>query len=169
MNKQFSNTFFGVLLILFGVVLILNKLEIIYFTWTEIYPIGLIIISVWSFINVSKGNKNASFWGTVCGVLGIVFLLRNYDLIDYFLYIEIWPIILLAFGFGFLVLYIFNPEDWGVLIPGFILFFFGSFFLLESLSIDVDLFGFVFDFWPLILIIIGAGLILKTLSQKKTD
>ena len=87
MNKQFSNTFFGVLLILFGVVLILNKLEIIYFTWTEIYPIGLIIISVWSFINVSKGNKNASFWGTVCGVLGIVFLLRNYDLIDYFLYI----------------------------------------------------------------------------------
>jgi hypothetical protein len=169
MNKQFSNTLVGVLFILFGVVLILNKMDIIYFTWTEIYPIGLLFISVFSFINVSRGNKNASFWGTVCGILGVVFFMRNYGYINYFLYFDVWPIILLAFGLGFLVLFMFNPADWGVLIPGILLSFFGTLYLLESSEIDVDLFDIVFDFWPIILVLIGLGLILKALSNRKTD
>ena len=169
MNKQFSNSLVGVLFILFGVVLILNKMNIVRFTWTELYPVLLLTASVFSFISVSKGNKSAAFWGTICGILGIVFFLRNYDFIDYFWYLDAWPLILFAFGLGFINLYLFNPADWGVLIPGGVLTFLGAVFLLESLGMDVDVFDIVFDFWPLILIIIGGGLILKAVSRKSNN
>ena len=135
MSKQFSNIFLGVLFVLFGTLLLLNELDILYFSWSEAYPVILIVLSISSFISVFRGNKDASFWGTVLGVSGIFFFFRNYGFVDYFWVCEVWPVILLSLGLGFIALFILKPHDWGVLIPGSILTFLGITFILETLNI----------------------------------
>ncbi len=131
--------------------MILDKMNIFIFGWYEFYPLALVAISVLNFINLSKGNKNSAFWGTICGISGIFFLLRNFEMIE------------------FIVLFAVNPKDWGVLIPGIFLTFFAAVFILDSLNIDYNLMGKAFDYWPVILIVVGIGLVFRSLRTKSNS
>ncbi|MFQ6114727.1 MAG: LiaI-LiaF-like domain-containing protein [bacterium] len=159
----------GIILIVMGVILLLHQLDFIFLRWRHIFPIILLALGVFFLIStVTRKDKGAAFPATVLLVLGLFFFFRNfaYFSVDYYFYDfeEYWPIFLIAFGLGFIVLYFFKPEDWGVLIPGGVLLFFGALFFLRSAGIfywrDFA------DFWPLILIAIGISIVISSLKRK---
>jgi len=158
----------GLILILIGALLLVNKLTHYYLGWYEIYPIILIAIGVLIFISViGKQDKGAVFFGTFLFLLGVFFFLRNFDIIPYYYMREVWPIILVILGFSFFSVFITKPGDWGALIPAGILILFGGAVLLKKLDIIyLDIGDLIADYWPLILIIIGVGIVLGALKRQ---
>ncbi len=104
-----------------------------------------------------ESNRKRAILGVILVIIGAVFLIDNlgYD-IDLPWYVFRWPAVFIIIG-------IVNILS-GNLRPAFIFFGLGVLFYL-------DVFGIlpIWDFWPLILIIIGALFILKTGSIVKTD
>jgi len=169
MGKQFTSIFTGVLFILLGILLLLDRYGVFEFSWNEIYPIVFLVLSGFSFASVARGNKSSALWGTVFGIFGLYVFLRNYGVVDYFWYGELWPIIVLSFGLGFIVLYFFQPHDWGVLIPGGILTFLGIIMVLDTFGVPIYTIETIKDFWPLILVLVGGGLIASSLRHKTKE
>jgi len=159
----------GALLILVGLFLLLHQLDLVYLRWRHLYPILMLGFSALFFASIIyKRDKGAIFPGMVLLVLGLFFFLRNFDFFEfgyYFYSFEYyWPIFLVAFGLGFVALYVVRQDDWGVLIPGTILLFLGTLFFLRSA-------GYFFwwrlaDFWPVILIIIGLSIVFSNLRKR---
>ncbi len=164
MKKYSSNLTFGVLLILIGGGLLLKQMGFFEFGWDEIYPVALLILGAMSMMSVARGDKNASFWGSFLLICGAYTFLKNYGIVDFPWQVNTWSVILLAFGISFIVLYLLKPQDWGVLIPGAILTFFGLVAIFENLSWFS--FRVLRDFWPAILIVIGLGIILSSFARK---
>ena len=157
----------GVLLIMIGLWFLTR--EYFYDTsyWEKSYPIILILFAaflIWDAIR--RNHSSALFWGVVLISLGTFFLARNYNLIPYFYSDEYWPIFLLAMGFGFVSLFVFQPRDWGVLIPAAIFLFFGFGFSFENFrGYFWDYEHFVENYWPIIIIFIGIGVILSGIMK----
>ena len=159
----------GALMIIVGGLLLLHRLDLIYLRWRDTYPLIMLGLSVWLFISAfSKEDKGQVFPATILLILGAFFFMRNFNLFlfDYYFYDweDAWPIFLVAVGAGFVTLFIFKPDDWGVLIPGGILLGLGVVFFLRN-------FGFFYwfdfaNFWPVILIAIGVFLVLSGMNKK---
>ncbi len=159
----------GVVLILIGAAFLLQQLRILDFTWRESYPFILMAVGAVFLITIfTKGDRGASFPATVLLVLGIFFFLRNfgYFSLDYYFYDlrDYWPIFLIAFGLGFIVLFLFKSDDWGVLVPGGLLLFFGAVFFLNT--IDILYWRNITDFWPVILIAVGVSIVINNLRKR---
>ena len=169
-NSNSSSLTIGLIFILVGIGLLMDKLDIVSFGWYQIYPVIFLLIAAASFVNAFSKDKNAAFWGGVFGVLGLFFVLRNFHIIRFYWFEEFWPVFLIALGVGFLVLYIFKPHDWGVLIPGVILTGLGVLFIFEAMDLIDDFAEIVFEtiwtYWPLALVLLGVGLILGSLRRK---
>lgn len=157
----------GLLLIVIGVLLLINKLTPFYFGWYEIYPIILIGLGILFFISGSRKQDGGSvFPGTIFLLLGAFFVLRNYDLIPHYYLRPTYAYILIILGLAFFAMYLTKPGDWGVLIPAGILLFFGLIVLLKRFDIIYwEIRDIVYDYWPVVLIIIGGGIILGTLKK----
>jgi hypothetical protein len=169
MTKSTRSLIPGIVLIVIGAVFLLYELDLVYFRWRQIYPLVFLGLGVLFLGSVfTKGDKGASFPATIFLVLGAFFYLRNfgYFSIDYYFYDfrDFWPIFLLAFGLGFVVLFLFRRDDWGLLVPGGVLLFFGAIFFLRTL--DILYWRNVADFWPIILIAVGLSMIINTLRKK---
>ncbi len=155
----------GILLIIIGSLLLIHKLNILYFDWPKTYPIVFVAIGIALFASYFfNRNSNSVFWGTIFTLGGVFFFLRNYHFIDYYYVREVWPVFMMILGIAFIVLFIVRPQDWGVLIPGGILLILGTSFLLRSLHLwhaqEI-----IRRYWPLLLILIGAGIILSSLKK----
>jgi hypothetical protein len=166
MSKLTSLTL-GILFIIIGIALFLDKLAVWQLEWYTVYPVLLIALAVLAGYSTFKGNTSSVFWAVTLGILGVAFALRNYALIPYYHTEELWPLFVLAPGIGFLSLYIVRPTDWGVLIPGSLLTFFGLITLLRTLGYSWYVIHSVQTYWPLILIVIGLGLLYSSMSRRK--
>lgn len=166
MKKNSSSVALGILLIAAGVLILMNQLDLFRITWDEALPILLLVICAVSMINVARGNKHSVFWATACGVAGIFLLLRNFDVIDSFWFMSEWPVFLASAGLGFIAMYVAKPAEWGVLIPGAICTFFGVIFILDELDVSYYTRELLKNFWPIVLVLAGLGLILGSLRRK---
>ncbi len=169
MAKASKSLFPGIILISIGAIFLLNQLDVFYFRWWHLYPLVLLALGALFFFSVfTKNQKSAAFPGTVLLSLGLFFFLRNYGyfaLDDYFWYAEeLWPVVLIAMGLGFIALYLVKPQDWALLVPGGVLVFVGALFVLRNLRI-VRWADFR-DFWPIILIAVGVSIVIKSLRKK---
>ena len=161
----------GLLLIVVGAILLLNKLLPDFLDWRNVYPLILIGFGILMILSASckhKTDKGAVFPGTILFFIGLFFFLRNFGLVEYYYVREIWPIFIIIFGLGFLALFIAKPTDRGSLIPAGLFIFFGIFFLLNKLNIiDLELWEIFIDYWPVILIIIGGSIILGSVKKRR--
>lgn len=169
MQKQSGTFIFGFILILIGVGLLLDRYRILAFSWDQLLPILLLILSITSFISLARGNRNAVFWGVGLAVVGLFYFLKNFDLVPYYWLRHLdGSVILIALGLAFTSLFVVKPSDWGVLIPGGILLLIGLLRLLQEFDVNLISEEMIADYWPAILVLIGLGLIVNTLKKTRT-
>ena len=157
----------GLILILIGAILLINKLTPYSFGWDEIYPLILIAIGVLIFISIiGKRDKGPIFFGTIFFLIGLFYFIRNYEIISHYYMRAEWQTFLVILGLAFLSVFLVKPSDWGVLIPAGIFLFLGAGSLLRKFHIIYwDLGDIISDYWPIILIIIGGRIILGALKR----
>ena len=167
MSSSKTSLFPGILLIIIGSLLLIHRLDIFYFDWQQTYPLVFILVGIMLFVSYfANHNNNSVFWGTIITLAGIFFFLRNYHYIEYYYMDEAWPIFMIILGIAFLVLFAIKPQDWGVLIPAGIFLFLGTSFLMRNLRLWCAQ-EIIRRYWPLLLILIGAGVILSSLKRDK--
>ncbi|HNW58434.1 MAG TPA: DUF5668 domain-containing protein [bacterium] len=166
-SKYDSNLLLGLILILIGGGLLCKQLGLFHFGWEEIYPVALLLFAAMSIVSVAKGDKGNVFWACFLLVCGLFSFMKNYGLVDAFWSVNLWSILLLAFGLSFFALYAFKPQEWGVLVPGCILSTFGLVAILDDLGINWFTMHEVIEYWPLLLIAVGLGIIASSYSRKR--
>lgn len=148
----------GMILVFIGAVLMLRRLDIAFTTWEYTYPIILLAIGILFILNgFLRQDSGSAFWGTLLLLFGIFYSLRNFLILSFqsWYWEEFWPILLIIPGVAFIVMFIVRPQDWGVLIPGFLLLFVGAAFLSDDLDPFWVKWYKVIRFWPVIMIVLG--------------
>ncbi len=168
-NKYDSNLVLGLVLILVGGGLLFKQMGLFSFGWEEIYPVALLLFAAVSIVSVAKGDKGNVFWATFLLVCGLFSFLKNYGVVDSLWSINLWSILLLAFGLSFFALYALKPKEWGVLVPGCILSAFGLVAVLDDLGINWLTMRQVIDYWPLLLIAVGLGIIFGSFRRTRAE
>ena len=97
MSEKGKSLIPGALLVVIGLFLLLNRLDVFDFRWRHFYPIVLLAMGVLFILSaLTKSEKGGVFPGAMFLVLGCFFLFRNYDLFsfDYYFYDveDFWPI-----------------------------------------------------------------------------
>lgn len=167
-NRYSSRTAtLGWILVIVGALLLLNHWhpypwERWYFTlnWITV----LIILGVGLFIaGVFREDHGAVFPGTLLFLTGLMFYLKGRDVI-YLPWWRLWPLFLMILGVSFISLCIFEPRRKNALLPGFILIGLAFFFLFFPWSWD-ELFYWTGKLWPVLLIVIGLGILWKSVRK----
>jgi hypothetical protein len=154
---------FGILLLVVGVALLLEKLDVIEFGWSKILWAAVAVLGativIRSFVQNGRGGI---FWGTLLFLYGLFFLLRSLDLIESHVTVFM-PATFVILGFGFLMLFVSDPKDWHLLIPSVILLAFGGAFMLAEAGYihRWEMWDTFRTWWPLILVLVGFSLILR--------
>lgn len=150
----------AVFLIVLGLVLLAFNLGLVRRpSVDEWWPVILVAIGAWMFIDALGGGRERSavFPATIIGGVGLVFLINEWDLVPGGIG-ELWPAFLIVVGMAFVMLYLFDEREAGVLIPAAILLAIGIVVLLANLGlIGTDPWRLVGTYWPIILIAIGLG------------
>lgn len=152
MNK--FSMLWGVLLIIIGTLLILNKYYI-GISWEYIWPIFVLLpgllMEISYFTNPSPQNTGVLLPGGILTILGVFFF---YSVFTNFKYMDkLWPIFIFAPAFGLFQLYLFRGKQKALLIPVTVLGVIGLIFLLINMG------RLWINIWGLILIIVGILII----------
>ncbi|RKY83508.1 hypothetical protein DRQ09_09960 [candidate division KSB1 bacterium] len=167
-NRRNRTIIPGLILIIIGILLLIHKFEVIYFDWEIYFPLIIALIGLLLWVNaIIKREKKGVFIGTIFLIIGGFFYLRNSEIIPYFYMEEIWPIFIISIGVGFFAIFIFEPKRWGVLFTGALISLIGIYFLLERMFyIRRAILEEIFSYWPVILIVIGAIILVNNLLKK---
>ncbi|MGB2869336.1 MAG: hypothetical protein WBD36_12855 [Bacteroidota bacterium] len=153
----------GVLLILVGVLLILSRVHVLHLGWGNLIWTFLLVYAVVVVVRgFARRRAAAVFFGSLLFFVSLHAVLQLWG-VALFGFAEWIPNIALALGLSFLVLYILEPRNVGLLIP-FILFAgFGAVYYLWWWDM-VDLFDvkqYAATYWPLLLVLFGISVMLK--------
>ncbi len=147
----------GVTFVVLGIVFLLEDLNIVLFNWS-LYVIltGIaFLLAFW----LNKENLLFILPATVLIVYGLLFF---YCQISGWQHIALlWPVLLVAPGLGFLLMYVRQTNRQLYLYPGAILSAFGLLFFLRKIN--------YIKYWPVLLIIIGLVLIVRFYLQRDKE
>jgi len=169
----------GLMLVLFGMLLLLDRIGLYYFTWSLFLPGAAFILGQILWINCLRSKTRCHvFWGTILVVLGGFFFLWNYGTIDTYMF-SFWPVFPTAVGLALISMFMVNWRHWWALIPGLPLTIFGGSYLIYYLGyIDVyrledilysfedTLYRFG-DFYPLLFVLLGVILIIMSVRKSR--
>ncbi len=153
----------GILLVAVGVVLLLDRVHLVYFGFGRILWLFLAFVGGWLVVRSFLYNERGkAFWGTLLFLFSVFFFLRTFYIVGF--HFRTFPAaVLFILGFGFLMLFVQNPRAWQVLIPAGLLGGLGAVFILADLGYlyrwDVEYA--IRTYWPVILILIGLLLVFK--------
>ena len=166
-QKKRRGIFPALILILVGVVFLLRQFHV--FHWHEIWPLLLVGVGLLLFCSVlGKRDKGAVFPGTILILVGAFFFLWKHYYLPWYMD-EMWPVFPLIVGLAFFVLFLFNPSDWGVLIPAAILMFISAIFFADNFgAFPWSAWDVIGRTWPVIFIVIGIFLLLGHRRRKSS-
>ncbi len=153
----------GLLLILAGSALLLEKVHVLNFGLIRLLWAGVIVYGAVHVANgFSMNARGRIFWGTLVFFYGLYFLLRTFGSIEFRTHFFM-PVTLVIVGAGFLMMYLNHPREWFSLILALVLIGVGSAIVMGKLEyLDPgDVWYIVRHFWPVLLILIGLNLLLK--------
>lgn len=175
MRREISTSIIGVFLIFAGLWFILNRITNFPFNWGNFYLITFIFLGILLLISgYTRRLRGKVFLGTVLFLIGLLFLFRSPALFFHFpffifrtLSLNIWPLLLVIIGLGFIALYFLNPKDLGIIIPAVIFlvlgflsyFYFNRFYYWE-------MWNFIKIFWPTVIILTGIVFILSSFIRR---
>ncbi|MCK5129004.1 MAG: hypothetical protein KAQ68_04065 [Clostridiales bacterium] len=176
--KKANTIFWGIVLILVGVVIVLTQLDVLDFTeifnnfdWNYLWPIVMILIGISFHVQFFAGkrhNPGILVPGGILLVYGCLFLfLRTTGWGNVGV---LWPVFLLGPAFGLLELKLFSRGRQGSWIPVIVLFTLATFFLLrEQFSSFAMTAAVALIVIGVIVIIIAFANKNKQSEEKKTD
>jgi hypothetical protein len=154
---------FGIFLILLGIGLILSKLHFLHYRWGIILWTCLGVAGcaavVQAFITRRRG---VVFWGSLLFFTSIVMILHRLELLNFAPWDDL-ATFSLALGLSFLMLFLYDPRRFGVLVP---VFFFGGYGVLYYLwwwdVIDwFEMKHYLHLYWPVLIIFWGLSLVFR--------
>lgn len=161
--KESKISIAGILLIGLGAMLLLDRLNVIFFGWDRIFwafaGIAGAILAVDGFTHKRRGRI---FWGTLLFFFSVTFSIYVWDLLwwpEYY-----WPgSFSLSLGLAFFALMVYEPRNIGLLIPGILFSGFGVVMLMvEFYYLDWwDVRRIISDYWPVAIIAWGIALLLR--------
>lgn len=154
---------FGIGLIVLGISMLLDRLDIVRFGWQTVLWTLLAIFGLVNAIDgFGKKKPGRVFWGTFLFLFGVYILLRIIDLVELRFY---WwpPTMVLILGFSLLMMFVCVPKEWHVLVPALLLLGIGAAVVLSEFGYfhHYDLVEVIRRYWPLSLILFGLSLILQ--------
>ncbi len=163
-SKGFS--VFGIVLIILGAALILNRLHVLHYSWPVILWMGLAVVGLVSAIQAFvTRRRGVVFWGSLLFFAGVAMVVRHLEIADF----ESWDLpatMSLAIGLSFLMMYFYDPRRFGTLVP--VLFFGGYGVMYYLWWWDIiewfDVRYYVRTYWPVIIILWGLSLIFRRRS-----
>ena len=165
--NNFRFPWFGIALVIFGGVILLHKLNVIEFEFSQIFwP----LVALYGFLKVGSGfsrnKKGRIFWGTILFLYSVYFFLRSFDTVELHPHILV-PASFLVVGIGFFMMYLDNFRDWYLLIPSLLLCGTGGAFVLADYGYiySWDVWDAFHLYWPIGLILIGIAIILRRRAQ----
>lgn len=163
----------GVILIAVGIILLMDRIGMLDLSFWNIVT-GIIILYGATLVirSFNTGDRSKVFWGTTLFLLGLFFILDSMNMITT-RYPVFVPAIFLILGFSFFMMYVYNVRDWHLLIPTLFFVAIGGLIIAEELSLfyAYRIEYYLLKFWPVLLIVFGLGLLLKSRrrSQSKTE
>jgi len=168
-RKEFKRIpFFGIILVIVGVGLLLRQLHILRLDGESMVLFGLIayggVMIVRSFVT---DVRQALFFGSLCFFSGIVLFLGKYDLVESSAYIYV-PGFLIATGLSFAMLFIFNFRDFHLLVPSLIFIGLGVAFMMTEVGYlyPSDVKEAVRQYWPAAFIVFGILIIVRRPAKR---
>jgi hypothetical protein len=152
MNKSVIT---GIALITIGAIFLLpNFTEL---TLRDLWPILMLGPGVLFFIGFSADRRNYGLLmpGSILTTYGLLFLFNS--IVGWQMMEVLWPTFMLGPALGFLLMYFLGKKEMGLLVPGIV-------FGILTLTFFLHNTGFA-SFWPVLIIIAGIILIIK--SRKK--
>jgi hypothetical protein len=153
----------GLVLVLLGVALLLNQMNVIHIGGMALVWLGLLVygaaVVIRSFIN---NDRSKVFFGTLCFLTGILFFIHKAGFIGGAFSIY-FPAFIIIVGLAFFMLFVFNTKDWHLLIPALIFLALGAALMLTHLGYwySRDVWKTIASYWPLLLIVIGGTLLIR--------
>ncbi len=136
----------GIILIVLGLALLAAQLSDI--RWWNFWPL-LMIVGGGAFIGMYLRDKKAYGVLMPASVLIVIgCILSAGAWIGWETMRYLWPLFIAAPGIGFFAMYFFGPHEPGLLVPACILTGFAAIFLMVATGTG--------EYWPVILILIGA-------------
>lgn len=157
-----SHRIFGVLLIVVGTIILLSKFGFFELSFSDIFwPIISILGFFLVFIGYGEHNSGKIIWGTIFFLFGLFFFLKSIDVVYIPSSITL-PVALYILGTAFMMAFFNSVKNWFLLIFVFIFYLLGSAFLLSYLGFweKWEVWENLRIYWPIILVIIGLGLLL---------
>jgi hypothetical protein len=154
---------FGLFLVVFGALLLLNKGGIINLHAGEvIWPVLTLFGLILAGRGLADGKRGRIVGGTVLFLYSIFFLVRSmggYDLP----FGMIIPSTFIVFGIVFVMLFVNRPAEWYFLVPGLLLLLVGASFLMTEYGFwyGWEVRDAISTWWPLALVLMGAGMLLR--------
>ncbi|MFN3134176.1 MAG: LiaI-LiaF-like domain-containing protein [Candidatus Kryptonium sp.] len=154
---------FGIILIIVGLIILLNKLGALHLNLKKI--ISTILVVYGAYLGYSGFGLNSNrkvFWGSIFFFFGIYLFIDSFELLNPEIHF-FWPVVLIVTGLSFLMSFVNRPKDYALLLPAVMLIGIGTLFLLTDIGV---IYSFEFwenfeKFWPVLLIILGLYFILK--------
>ena len=168
-KHQFNRIpFFGIILVVIGVGLLLRQLHIIRIDGTSLLLFGLIAYGGAMVIRSFLTNvRHSLFFGSLCFYSGVLLVLGNYQLIENSPYVYV-PGFLMVFGLSFVMLFLFNFKDFHLLLPALIFIGLGIAFMMTEVGYlyPSDVKDAIRRYWPVAIILFGVLMLFRRREQK---
>jgi len=158
----------GSLLILVGLILLLDRLDLFYFRWNRLFWIvaaclgGFFVVD--GFLRKLRGRV---FWGSMMFFVSAYYIMLQWRIIDRYSFYTV-PAFLIAIGLSLVMLYLYEPREVALLIPAILFVGTGTAAILWWWEVIDwwDVRHAIRTYWPLLLVFLGVGLIVRRKPQR---
>jgi hypothetical protein len=154
----------GFVVIIVGILLLLNNLDLIELSWERLWPVLPLALGVCFLIQFAQNrDKGILIPATLFTGVGIFFFMFTTGVFPWDAMGDWWPIFPLLLGLGFFFAYLADMRDSGLLIPATILLTVGGVFLARNNPVTR---GYL-KYWPVVLVIAGLFMFFGNMFPEK--
>lgn len=150
-----NSKYLGFLFVILGFLFLMDNLNVFTINWSlYIILTGLLLVIVYF---LKKELVIFLLPGTMLLIYGILFLYCA--LTDWQNMVWLWPVLFIAPGIGFLLLYFLKNREPIYSVPGILLIVFGALFFVRKMA--------YIKFWPIVLIVFGIVYLVRFYQNKE--
>lgn len=159
---------FGIVLIVVGLAMLLDHMEILSMSWWLIFWACVTAGSAVVLARSSKSREGGVFWLTVLFFFALYQTLRQLGAMDVHEAIG-FPLLLVIAGIGLVVVVVTHPVRWHLLVPAVVLIGVGGAMLLAEYDVITHwaVRNAVNSYWPVALILFGGAMLLNGATKKR--